>query len=133
MIRQLRPSLIAAIAAFAFGGGVSAAAANHYHVCCGATATGHALVHGGSQSDNVWHGRSTANGYFDTRYCAAGSDASGLKGSSTGGANTTCQIQVAGNQFISGDNEYCHSWGFEDKGTFDNGHYHSHHSTCGGV
>lgn len=124
------------VSAVTLAGGLSTgfttvAAANHYHDCCGFGATGHALVHGSSEGDNIWHGRSTDNGVFNTRYCAGGSDGRGLKGDSTANSGATCSVQVFGSQTYYKDSEYCFSWGYEDKGVNDNGHYHNHHSPCG--
>lgn len=122
---------------FSLTGG-AAAFAGHYHNCCGFPwATGHALVHGGSTTDGVWHGRSTNNNVLATRHRAAGSTGAGVKGQSFAGAGATCQIMVTRNQFIANDTE-CHAWGYENKNYYGElpenwPHFHDHHNPCGGI
>ena len=119
--------------------GASSALANHYHDCCGFPwATGHALVHGGSTGDQVWHGRSTANNVLATRHCAAGSQGAGTKGQTLAGSQSTCEIQVSRNYFIANDTE-CLAWGYENKDYGGSGlpgnspHFHNAHNPCGGI
>lgn len=117
---------------------IGIAGAGHYHVCCGGSIyeTGHALVHGQSDSDNVWHGRSTANNVLVQRYCAAGSSGSGLKGDDYAGSGQTCEVQVSGSQFYYRDAGYCWSWGHvnpNDGATSAHYHYAHNRSSCGGV
>jgi hypothetical protein len=120
----------ATLTGFAVGWFIQTASAGHYHVCCAPAGTGHALVHGGSTTDNVWHGRSEAGQVLGAHYCAAGSDGYGLKGSSTVDGNITCEVQVSGDPFIANDTE-CHSWGYVSWGTVTPAHYHYHHDVCG--
>jgi hypothetical protein len=136
--RRATTLTLSVLCAAAFGFAVASASGDHYHVCCGGGIyqTGHALVHGASDSDNVWHGRSTANQVLVQRYCAAGSSGSGLKGYSYAGTNQTCEIQVSGSAFYYHDIEQCYAWGYIDPHDgVTSAHYHYAHNrfSCGSV
>ncbi len=123
------PFVVAFVMAFGLAA-TSVAVADHYHVCCGTFGTGHALVHGYSTTDDTWHGRSHAANVVQAHYCAAGASGSTLGDSYVSG-QSTCQIQVWGNQFVQGLGENCHSWGYVDWPGITSAHYHSHHNVCG--
>jgi len=118
--------------AFVFGAGVQVASAEHYHICCSDIyGSGHALVHGGSTRDGVWHGRSTGNNVLVTRYCEAGSAGAGRKGFDTAFASETCEVQVRDSGYYL-DRE-CNSYGYIDYGTDGGGnrpHSHGSHRIC---
>jgi hypothetical protein len=113
----------------AVGGWAVPAIAGHYHVTGNYGGTGHALVHGASTTDDVWHGRTTPAQVTGTHWCGAGDEGRGMVLVSSGNGSTTCTATVRADYFYAHSRE-CYSFGYADYPNVVSAHYHYHHDAC---
>jgi hypothetical protein len=116
-------ALLMAIAGFAWGGLVTVALANHYHVNC----VGHGLVHGASTTDGSFFARVEAGCGSPSRSCKLYTNGSFDGGETVSGSTTTCN---AWSRSFGNYTECASSAHVASSGVFAE-HVHFAHNWCG--
>lgn len=109
---------------------LGSAQATHYHVTGNYGGSGHALVHGDSTGDQIWHGRTTPAQVTGNHYCGAGDAGRGLVIADQNNSLGNCTATLRADQFIYNSRE-CKSFGYANYPNAAIGeHTHGSHVGC---